>query len=530
MDRLAQVAPPEAYTNRWGTSPLGSISRVAINQVLGGRSLKSAIGALDSAKERIGTKNLTTQGLAEPGTHLHTLSQMAIQDAMMGRGVYDPAVNASNFTAGPRPTNISKTAKSAWNTTPLGTYKGTTYRSDPAYGDKIASANQLASSIINGTAVSSPSVPDVQVASVDPRGSLSVANRAAMGRPAGLGMDPRGSISVADRAAAGKPAAPGSLDARIAAAQAAMPNVHASSIPSPMEQVANPTSAPPPSSPMLVGQIEGNRIVGRYGPVGKIQDRIASAPGLGPGLMAAPDVNLGASKGLSAAVSPEKPQNFADSFLGQGLSTIGNGIVDGVNAFNDGMRQFNQHKGKLSFANAIGINPIGDAVKDAASGGIRSLQNSIASMMNGVSSSPNVQVASTPSPQQETNTMPNRNPLVGGVRAPAVNNHPASGTLASIMGGANAGDAAATVAALSSGKLEHQQRLAARAARPPKPGHSTPIPPVTTPPGTTPVPGTPPAPFAFDFSPIQAMFAKLAAGIDPATGKSIYNSKGKSKA
>jgi hypothetical protein len=142
MGRLAQVAPPEAYTAKYGTSPLASISRVAMNQVLAGRSLNQAMAALDSSRMRVGTRNVQTQGLAAPGTPVNTSAQMAIQDAMFGRGVFAPAMNANNFTAAGTPLK---------GTTPLGDYMGTTYRDDPAFSSRIAAANQKAANIMGGT-------------------------------------------------------------------------------------------------------------------------------------------------------------------------------------------------------------------------------------------------------------------------------------------------------------------------------------------------------------------------------------------
>lgn len=84
--------------------------------------------------------------------------------------------------------------------------------------------------------------------------------------------------------------------------------------------------------------------------------------------------NIPASGFPRTEAAAADPAQFANSPLGRTLASIGRGVGQGFGAINKGMKAYEANKGKLAFANAIGINPIGDAVKSAASQGISNMQ------------------------------------------------------------------------------------------------------------------------------------------------------------
>lgn len=167
MNALASVTPFEADVNRYGTPALNPIARTAINQVLAGQqwnskmlgdrvpagladtSLGAALAGLDTQKARMGTLNLNVSP-SPPGTPMHTMADLAIGDALQQRGVPVGLMNANNFVAQGTP-NVP-------GTRPIGTFRGTTYATDPTSGiaNRVADANKLAASILGGPPVAAP--------------------------------------------------------------------------------------------------------------------------------------------------------------------------------------------------------------------------------------------------------------------------------------------------------------------------------------------------------------------------------------
>lgn len=493
MGALAEVAPPEAYTNRYGPSPLGSIARVAINQVLAGRGLKGAMAALDSAKQRAGTKNLQTQGLATSGTPLNSMSQAAIQNAMLGKGLYGPAYNASNFTT-PQ-IGYTPGAKGIKGTAPLGTYKGTTYRSDPAYTGAITAANKKAAGIIGGTGVPTSPAPDVQVASASP--SFNVPGPSQPWERAQAVPEPDRPFNAAAYNGVSQPGRSPNMNmagysspmASVGGMPPAQSNMNMAGYQSPMAGTNGMPQAPG-SMNMAGYQSPMGGVRGAPG-MPKDQSRIAAEEprgpvlaGQGPGLLASPNINLPArspnmdmagyqspmagvgglpsvngyagpvaaregpyagravgmppaamagyqnpsrsfagvpTSGVPAQQAPADPAQFANSPYGRAFANVGAAIGTGIGAVNKGMRQFQENKGLIGLANAVGVNPIGKAVKTAASQGIRSMQASLGGYSQpgagatqmaasgkinpskpAASSSPSTPAPSTPSPQAPT--------------------------------------------------------------------------------------------------------------------------------
>lgn len=76
------------------------------------------------------------------------------------------------------------------------------------------------------------------------------------------------------------------------------------------------------------------------------------------------------------------PADFARSPLGQAFSKVGAGIGAGFSVAGDALRQFEENKGVIGLAKAVGYNPIGKAVKTAATQGIKNMQASLAPIAN----------------------------------------------------------------------------------------------------------------------------------------------------
>jgi hypothetical protein len=137
-----------------------------------------------------------------------------------------------------------------------------------------------------------------------------------------------------------------------------------------------------------------SQIAGRPAPPQTFNSQIASRTSPPGGFPAAPQPT-------SVAADPAQ---FADSPYGQGLAALGENFRSGIGALNEGMRQFEAHKGKLALANKFGINPIGKATKQALSGAIKAGQNKLGSAVASIgqpTGAAQMAASGSPSPQAQ---------------------------------------------------------------------------------------------------------------------------------
>lgn len=161
LDALTRALPSEAFSNKYGYGAMPSLARVSLNQVTAGVPLTRALSWIDSLKQRAGTKNLQTQGLATPGSYDHLMAQMAMNDALQYKGVAEPT--ATNFAVG----------KPVRGTTPIGQIQKNILSVDPAFESRVNKAVARQQSILNGVnaGVAAAEPEDTHVASVPKEGN-----------------------------------------------------------------------------------------------------------------------------------------------------------------------------------------------------------------------------------------------------------------------------------------------------------------------------------------------------------------------